>query len=201
MILVSSCCCLCPTHWSQVLSREWRCCWSSADRRCSNYIWVIDNFIAFYGASYIRDLTVNSPLLIGEEFPRWCYNGDIHSDNERYYLEHDPGYRDTVSLRFRRSWLEISPSNIVFPACRENQGSFGIWAQSMRDDVTMLRRFSLAESISKMIPENLTLVICTYCYGMKSYLKLWGITNRFSWVIQSINGPMLYDQWIPLTKG
>ena len=29
---VSSCNCLCPIHWSQVLSREWRCSWSSADR-------------------------------------------------------------------------------------------------------------------------------------------------------------------------
>ena len=34
------------TQWSQVLSREWRYSWSSADRRCSNYIWVINNFIA-----------------------------------------------------------------------------------------------------------------------------------------------------------
>ena len=41
MILVPSCSCLCPIYWSQVLSREWRCSWSSADRRCSNYIWVI----------------------------------------------------------------------------------------------------------------------------------------------------------------
>ena len=49
---------LCPIQWSQVLSREWRCSWSSADRRCSNYIWVIDNFIAYQGATYIRDLTV-----------------------------------------------------------------------------------------------------------------------------------------------
>ena len=47
MFLVSSCSCLCPIQWSQVLSREWRCSWSSADRRCSNYIWVIDNFIAY----------------------------------------------------------------------------------------------------------------------------------------------------------
>ena len=59
MILVSSCSCLCPIHWSQVLSRWCRCSWSSADRRCSNYIWVIDNFIANLGASYIRDLTVH----------------------------------------------------------------------------------------------------------------------------------------------
>ena len=27
-----------PKHWSKVLSRELRFCWSSADRRCSNYI-------------------------------------------------------------------------------------------------------------------------------------------------------------------
>ena len=33
--------------WSQMLSRERRCSWSSADRRCSNYIWLIDNFIAY----------------------------------------------------------------------------------------------------------------------------------------------------------
>ena len=37
--------CLCPIRWSRVLSREWRCSWSSADRRCSNYIWVIDNLL------------------------------------------------------------------------------------------------------------------------------------------------------------
>ena len=45
MILVSTCNCLCPIYWSQVLSREWRCSWSSADRRCSNYIWVINKFM------------------------------------------------------------------------------------------------------------------------------------------------------------
>ena len=30
MIIVSSCSCLCPTHWSQVFSREWRCSWGDA---------------------------------------------------------------------------------------------------------------------------------------------------------------------------
>ena len=59
MILVSSCICLCPIYWSRVLSREWRCSWSSADRRCSNYIWVINNLIAYKGAPYIRYLTVH----------------------------------------------------------------------------------------------------------------------------------------------
>ena len=35
---------------------EWRCSWSSADRRCSNYIWAINNLIAYWSAAYIRDL-------------------------------------------------------------------------------------------------------------------------------------------------
>ena len=55
-ISVSSCSCLCPIYWSQVLSREWRWSWNSADRRCSNYIWIINNFIAYEGASYIIGL-------------------------------------------------------------------------------------------------------------------------------------------------
>ena len=58
MIRVSSCSCLCPILWSQVLSGEWRCSWSSADGQCSNYIWVINNLIAYWGVAYIRDLTV-----------------------------------------------------------------------------------------------------------------------------------------------
>ena len=60
MILISSCICLCPICWSRVLSREWRCSWSSADRRCFNCIWVINNLIAYKGAPYFRDLTVIS---------------------------------------------------------------------------------------------------------------------------------------------
>ena len=59
MFLVLSCSCLCPSHWSQVLIREWRCCWSNADRRCSKYIWVINKFSAYLGASYIRCLAVH----------------------------------------------------------------------------------------------------------------------------------------------
>ena len=58
MFPVWACSCLCAVYWSQVLSREWRCSWSSADRRCSNYIWVINNLIAYYSGSYIRDLMV-----------------------------------------------------------------------------------------------------------------------------------------------
>ena len=35
---------------------KWRCSWSSAGRRFSNYIWVISNCIAYQGATYIRGL-------------------------------------------------------------------------------------------------------------------------------------------------
>ena len=37
---------------------KWRCSWSNADRRCSNYIWVINYFIAYPGATYIKGLTI-----------------------------------------------------------------------------------------------------------------------------------------------
>ena len=72
MLLVSSCSCLYPIRWSQVLSWEWRCSWSSADRRCSNYIWVINNLIACKCASYIRDLTVSllGPTMYMQYIPK-----------------------------------------------------------------------------------------------------------------------------------
>ena len=54
MILISSCSCRCPIHWNQGLSREWRCSWSSADRRCSNYIWVINDYIAYKSDLYLN---------------------------------------------------------------------------------------------------------------------------------------------------
>ena len=54
-----------PNLLKPCFSREWRCSWSSADRRCSNYIWVINNFIAYKGASYIRDLTVLLQAVVG----------------------------------------------------------------------------------------------------------------------------------------
>ena len=53
-VLVNSSC-LCPIHWSRALRREWRCSWSSANRRCSSYNRVFSNFIANSGATYIED--------------------------------------------------------------------------------------------------------------------------------------------------
>ena len=43
-----------PIHWSQVLSREWRCSWSSADRRCSNYILVMKKYCLLRCSLYWR---------------------------------------------------------------------------------------------------------------------------------------------------
>ena len=57
-VSLSSYSCLSAPYYSQVLSREWSCNWSSACRRCSNYIWVIIIFIANYGVTYIRGLAV-----------------------------------------------------------------------------------------------------------------------------------------------
>ena len=73
MFLISSCSCLCPIHLSQLLRQEWRCSWSSADRRCSNCIWVINNLIAYLGATYMRGLTVYSLIDTGAivRLPQW----------------------------------------------------------------------------------------------------------------------------------
>ena len=59
MFLLSSCIYHCPIHWNQGLSREWRCSWSSVHRRCSNYVWVINAYIAYKDATYIRGLMVD----------------------------------------------------------------------------------------------------------------------------------------------
>ena len=54
----------CLHHWSHVLSREWRCSWSSADRRCSNYIRVINNSIAYEGALYIIGIDTKIEVIV-----------------------------------------------------------------------------------------------------------------------------------------
>ena len=87
MLLVSSCSCLCPIHWSHMFNREWRCSWSSTDRRCTNYIWVINKFIAYWGAAYIWYLTVIQVLM--------STNNDIRH------------------LDFRYIWIELSKLEIL----------------------------------------------------------------------------------------
>ena len=84
MIIVSCYTVVCPISWSPVLSREWRCSWSSADRWCSNYIWVINKFIDCYGVPYIRDLTVSQIQSVYRwlsaralEIPQSCANPSL----------------------------------------------------------------------------------------------------------------------------
>ena len=52
-------------------SREWRC--------SSKYIWVIDNFIAFSCATYIRGLTVCSVSVIAVLYVTTCYIAHRHN--------------------------------------------------------------------------------------------------------------------------
>ena len=95
MILISSCSRLCPIHWSQVLSWEWRCSWSSADRRCSNYIWVINNIIAYKGASYIRDLTVLQFIMSGAWITK--FSCTTLTGNFDQYHDHSPTPKHRVA--------------------------------------------------------------------------------------------------------
>ena len=89
MILVSHCCCLCSIYLKEVLSWEWRCSCSSADRRCSNYIKVINNLIAYYDASYIRNFMVH-----------WCNNSMIF--NELQW-----GMNRDKSTMIHRKWCQF----------------------------------------------------------------------------------------------
>ena len=90
MILALSCSCLSPIHWSQVLSREWRCSWSCADRRCSNFIWVINKVIVYSGVSvwwthkrhsivYLKNLTAlgDKRLYEGNSIIKLCLKGNV----------------------------------------------------------------------------------------------------------------------------
>ena len=127
MIVVSSCSCL-LIHWSQQLSWEWRCSWSSADRRCSNYIWLINNSIANSGASYIRGLTLgvlgrcSVTLLVLKQNIFWRTRSILwllmtrlfESLLEHQYLWH---WWIQMSLSFTRLYF-----NYLYQLCVEKEG-------------------------------------------------------------------------------
>ena len=58
--------------------------WSSADRRCSNNIWVINNDFAYKGATYIRCLTVY-PSYNAEVITYPCPNPNAKEANQVWY--------------------------------------------------------------------------------------------------------------------
>ena len=131
MILASSCCCLWPIHWSQVLSREWRCSWSSADRRCSNYIGVVNNFITYWGATYIRGLTVVGMVvsygLVSVRVNEWVGSGgwwvgreDIHGEVE------GGGERETQCCCLEKTNPPITKKTSSYrPLCNQVQAFHG----------------------------------------------------------------------------
>ena len=58
MFLVSTCSCICPSYWCQVLSGEWRCSWSSADTGAAPIKSEWSTNLLPVKVSYVRDLTV-----------------------------------------------------------------------------------------------------------------------------------------------
>ena len=65
--------CLDPIHWTQMLSSEWR--YNCTDRRCSNYIWVINNFIAYWGETCIRALkAIGIEMIVRLSRRQWSEN-------------------------------------------------------------------------------------------------------------------------------
>ena len=89
MILVLSCSCFCWIHWSRLLRR---------DRQCSNFIWVINKFIAYVGALYIRGLMVlicsNTFMILSVKF----YDILFHSTNIHYFTHIVPLVSLLISL-------------------------------------------------------------------------------------------------------
>ena len=138
MILISSWSHLCSILWSQVLSREWRCSWSSADRRCSNYIWVIDSLIAYQGASYIRDLTVtfkwfsmlrvNSPQLLAQcvVYNHQWSTATLLQNKNRWH-----GHEIHQRKYFCYQGMHLNPYGILFIIFSSSHAFFTHWLDTM----------------------------------------------------------------------
>ena len=118
-----------------MLSREWRCSWSSADRLCSNYIWVISNFIAHKGATCIRSLSIYIRICLTHGFnqKRSCHQKFAYllctlaervvNDNRMFGIS-DPS---SVFAGPRMDeddvhYLQNQPRNLFLPWCDEKVG-------------------------------------------------------------------------------
>ena len=69
---------------SNIAIQQWMS-WSSTDRRCHNYIWVINNIIAYWGATYIRCLAVSdkfAPAVNHWWMGRRCFGECIYWGNK-----------------------------------------------------------------------------------------------------------------------
>ena len=127
-----------------MLSREWRRSWSSADRRCYNYIWVINNFIAFLGASNIRGLTsmctyrLYYQLLIA---PSWCppiYNQcNISADFFSMWKKRNWDKHSMFPTEILKEYIKIITWTIIW------NYHFCLWWSQWRKIFHMLRVISL----------------------------------------------------------
>ena len=83
-----------------MLSREWRCSWSSADRRCSNYIWEINNFYASAfrrRRHYVFGLSVRPSVRPKPEIPSFdLYMGPLVHPTNRNHFTACPSVRPSV---------------------------------------------------------------------------------------------------------
>ena len=142
-----SCSCLCPIHWSHVWSREWRCGWSSADRRCCNYIWVINNFIVYWDVTYIRGLTV--------ELPVDYHHVMCHFHAVRYL--HGEYIKEEIWL-----WGKQTPGFVCFTLCGPMMYIFvrcwGLNKMAALLQMTIFKYLFLKENSYIMIPISLLFV-------------------------------------------
>ena len=154
MFLISACRCLCAIYWSQTLSGVWRCSWSSAGRRCSNYIWVINNSIVFWSATYIRDLMVDKithplPNFNGctVEFGEWISNFITH-------LSRHVDYLSLLGLKLNHA----------------NKG--GLWRPDEMDDIAQFYIFVI---------EKFGVLFQILCYWIQTSmsLRLWQNGHQF----------------------
>ena len=105
MFLLFSCGGLRSSHWTEVLSWEWRCSWSSADRR---YIFCINNFIAYQGATYIRGFTVT--LIYCKLDPRNTPQSNSNR-NSNIFIEEDAF--ENVSCKMDANASQVSMCYLV----------------------------------------------------------------------------------------
>ena len=118
MSLVSSCSWLCPIHWSHVLSREWRCSWSSADRRSPNYTWLINNCIAWQ-CRYIRGFTLCSGT-------RFLHNSVLQTlilDLGWGLLNQFPPFRYFPNFQNRQNTCQLLNITFIFGRCRRSSAA------------------------------------------------------------------------------
>ena len=144
MFLVSYCSCPCPNHWSHVLSRECRCRWNSADRRCSNYIWVINNGIVCWLILGVWWLSlIRSPILVyvsvSQRDPWWLWKKHIRQQARLNTFRNGSPYinknQQSCILGFVYTLYVVI---LLFSLCRRWDKD---WEQSLLASTNLVKQF------------------------------------------------------------